>query len=59
MGYKVQVAETVVQAELERGEPTRNFLTGIHTHGAEESDEAGDEGGASGHGIGRAHPVTE
>jgi transposase len=44
VGYKVQVAETVVDGVLERGEPTRNFLTGIHTHGAEESDEAGDEG---------------
>jgi len=41
IGYKVQVAETVTQAELGPGEPTQNFLTGIVTHVAHESDEAG------------------
>jgi len=41
VGYKVQVAETVTQAQLEPGEPTQNFLTGIVTHAAHESDEAG------------------
>jgi transposase len=43
VGYKVQVAETVTQAKLEPGEPTQNFLTGIVTHAAHESDEAGAE----------------
>lgn len=43
VGYKVQVAETVTQAELAPGEPTRNFLTGIVTHPAHQSDEAGAE----------------
>lgn len=43
VGYKVQVAETVTQAELEAGEPTQNFLTGIVTHAAHQSDEAGAE----------------
>jgi transposase len=43
VGYKVQVAETVTQAELEPGEPTQNFLTGIVTHAAYHSDEAGAE----------------
>lgn len=41
VGYKVQVAESVTEATLEAGEPTRNFLTGIVTHAAYESDEAG------------------
>lgn len=41
VGYKVQVAETVCEAVLEPGEPTRNFLTGIVTQPAYESDEAG------------------
>jgi hypothetical protein len=41
VGYKVQVAETVCEAGLAPGEPTRNFLTGIVTHAAHESDEAG------------------
>ena len=41
VGYKVQVAETVVEQSLERGEPTRNFLTGIATQPAIGSDEAG------------------
>jgi transposase len=43
VGYKVQVGETVSEAVLEPGEPTRNFLTGIVTHAAYESDEAGAE----------------
>jgi transposase len=41
VGYKVQVAETVCEAVLAPGEPTRNFITGIVTHPAYESDEAG------------------
>ena len=43
VGYKVQVAETVTQAELAPGEPTQNFLTGIVTHAAHQSDAAGGE----------------
>ncbi len=42
VGFKVQVAETVSEAVLAPGEPTRNFLTGIVTHRAHESDEAGE-----------------
>jgi transposase len=41
VGYKAQVAETVVEQTLEKGEPTRNFLTGIATQAAHQSDEAG------------------
>jgi len=41
VGYKVQVAETVCEAQLALGEPTRNFITGMVTHPAYESDEAG------------------
>jgi hypothetical protein len=41
VGYKVQVAETVCEVELAPGEPTRNFITGMVTHPAYESDEAG------------------
>jgi transposase len=41
VGYKVQVAETVSEAVLAAGEPTRNFVTGIVTHPARESDEEG------------------
>jgi transposase len=41
VGYKVQVAETVSEAVLADGEPTRNFLTGMVTHAARESDEEG------------------
>jgi hypothetical protein len=41
VGYKVQVAETVCEADLTAGEPTRNFITGIVTHPAYESDQAG------------------
>ena len=43
VGYKVQVAETVSEATLAPGEPTRNFIAGIVTHPAYESDEAGEE----------------
>lgn len=41
VGYKVQVAETAVEGKLSPGEPTRNFLTGLVTHPAQESDQAG------------------
>jgi len=43
VGYKVQVAETVCEVKLAPGEPTRNFIVGIVTHPAYESDEAGAE----------------
>ena len=43
VGYKVQVAETVAEGKLAPGEPTRNFVCGILTHAAQESDEAGAE----------------
>jgi hypothetical protein len=41
VGYKIQVAETVGEAVLAPGEPTRNFIAGIVTHAAYQSDEAG------------------
>jgi hypothetical protein len=41
VGYKVQVAETVCEATLALGEPTRNFIVGVLTHPAHESDETG------------------
>jgi hypothetical protein len=41
VGYKVQVAETVSEAVLVAGEPTRNFIAGVVTHPARESDEQG------------------
>ncbi len=41
VGYKVQVAETVSEAVLAPGEPTRNFIVGIVTHPAYQSDVAG------------------
>lgn len=41
VGYKVQVAETVNEAVLAAGEPTRNFIVGIVTHRALESDHQG------------------
>ena len=41
VGYKVQVAETVSEAVLAPGEPTCNFICGIVTHAARESDEEG------------------
>jgi transposase len=40
-GYKVQVAETVNEEPLEKGEPARNFLTAVRIQRATESDEAG------------------
>jgi len=43
VGYKIQVAETVTQAQLAAGEPTQNFLTGIVTHPAYQSDAEGSE----------------
>ena len=43
VGYKVQVAESVTEVSLAPGEPTHNFLMGIVTHPAYESDEAGAE----------------
>jgi transposase len=43
VGYKVQVAETVQEGTLAAGEPTRNFLVGIVTHAAYQSDELGAE----------------
>jgi DDE family transposase/transposase-like protein DUF772 len=43
VGYKVQVAESAEDQELAPGEPTRQFLTGIGTQSAEESDQAGAE----------------
>lgn len=43
VGYKVQVAETVTEDALEKGEPTRSFLTAVVTQPATGSDEAGME----------------
>jgi hypothetical protein len=43
VGYKVQVAETVNEARLAPREPTGNFLVGIVTHPAYESDDTGAE----------------
>ena len=43
VGYKAQVAETVGEARLEAGEPTRNFIAGIAIQKAHESDKAGKE----------------
>ena len=40
-GYKVQVAETVSEEPLGRGEPVKNFLTAVSIQRATESDEAG------------------
>lgn len=41
VGYKVQVAETVNESVLGPGEPTGNFIVGMVTHPARESDEEG------------------
>jgi transposase len=41
VGYKVQVAETVCEATLAPAEPTRNFIVGMVTQPAYQSDEAG------------------
>jgi hypothetical protein len=43
VGYKVQVAETVCEAVLAPGEPTRNFISGMVTHAARESDQEGSQ----------------
>jgi len=43
VGYKIQVAETVCEAVLAPDEPTRNFISGIVTHAARESDEEGSQ----------------
>jgi transposase len=43
VGYKVQVAESVNVEPLAKREPTRGFITGIVTHPAPASDEAGGE----------------
>jgi transposase len=43
VGYKVQVAETVVLQPLVPGEPTRSFLTGVVTQPAISSDDAGSQ----------------
>lgn len=41
VGYKVQVAETVHGEPLEKGEPTKNFITAMVTQPAIASDDAG------------------
>jgi transposase len=41
VGYKVQVAETVGEVALEKGEPTPNFITAMVTQPATGSDDAG------------------
>jgi hypothetical protein len=41
VGYKIQVAETVKEVQLQPGEPTQNFLTAVLTQDAIGSDEAG------------------
>ena len=41
VGYKAQVAETVVERVLEAAEPTANFVTGVIIQPAHHSDEAG------------------
>jgi hypothetical protein len=41
VGYKVQVAETIHEGKLEKGEPTPNFITAMVTQPATASDDAG------------------
>jgi hypothetical protein len=41
VGYKIQVAETVAQTTLNKGEPTANFITTVVTQPATGSDDAG------------------
>lgn len=41
VGYKAQVAETGVEATLEKGEPTQNFLTTLVIQPAHHADESG------------------
>ena len=43
VGYKVQVAETVHDAQQPEGAPTNNFITSVVTQPATHSDEAGME----------------
>ena len=43
VGYKVQVAGSVSEAVLEPGERTGNFIVGMVTQSAHESDELGAE----------------
>lgn len=43
VGYKAQVAESVCEQPLEKGEPTRNFVTSVIIQPAHHSDEAGSE----------------
>ena len=43
VGYKVQAAETVGESVVAPGEPTANFIAGVETQRAPESDEAGFE----------------
>lgn len=44
VGYKLQVGETVRdERPLEKGEPTRSFLTAVETQPAHASDEAGQQ----------------
>ncbi len=42
-GYKIQVAETVKEVQLQPGEPTQNFITAVVTQDAIGSDEAGQD----------------
>jgi hypothetical protein len=41
VGYKVQVAETVSQTTVNKGEPTANFITAVVAQPATASDDAG------------------
>jgi hypothetical protein len=41
VGYKVQVAETVSESPVSKGEPTANFITAVVVQPATASDEAG------------------
>jgi hypothetical protein len=60
VGFKIQVAETANEAVLAPGEPTRNYLTGIVTHRAHESDEVGEaKMEAEQAGMGMAKPPVQ
>jgi DDE family transposase/transposase-like protein DUF772 len=41
VGYKVQVAETVSETTVDKGEPTANFITAVVAQSATGSDDAG------------------
>jgi transposase len=41
VGYKIQIAETVSETTLSKGEPTANFITAVVTQPAIASDDAG------------------